>query len=80
MIVFLLDLGHANATEHNRTTEIKLFSHKRKVFENHRKSLIQQVYILSGQKFIKNVKNSQFWRVFEHLKFTVKQCYQTSQF
>ena len=38
------------------------------------------IYILSGLKFIKNVKNSQFWRVFEHLKFTVKQCYQTSQF
>ena len=29
------------------------------------KSLIQHyVYILSGQKFIKNAKNSQFWRVF----------------
>ena len=38
------------------------------------------VYILSGQKFIKNVKNSQFWRVFEHLKLPVKQYYQTGQF
>ena len=41
------------------------------MFENHRKSLIQHcelrsyVYIFSGQKFIKNAKNSQFWRVFE---------------
>ena len=34
------------------------------------KSLIQHceqsyVYILSGQKLIKNAKNGQFWRVFE---------------
>ena len=35
------------------------------------------VYILSGQKFIKNTKNGQFWRVFENLKLAVKQCYQT---
>ena len=39
------------------------------VFENHRKSRIQHcelrsyVYILSGQKFVKNAKNGQFWRV-----------------
>ena len=33
------------------------------------------VYILSGQKLIKNVKNGQFWRVFENLIFAVKQCY-----
>ena len=32
---------------------------------------------LSGQKLI---KNGQFWRVFENLKLSVKQCYQTSQF
>ena len=51
------------------------------VFENPQKSLIQHcVYILSGQKFIKNAKNSQFWRVFENLKLVVKQCYQTCQF
>ena len=35
------------------------------VFENHRKSLIASeasyVYILIGQKFIKNAKNGQFW-------------------
>ena len=35
------------------------------------------VYILSGQKLIKNAKNCQFWRVFD-LKLAVKQCYQTS--
>ena len=38
------------------------------------------VYILSGQKFIKNAKNGPFWGVFENLKLAVKQCYQTSQF
>ena len=35
------------------------------------------VYILSGQKLIKNAKNDPFWRVFENLKLAVKQCYQT---
>ena len=42
------------------------------MFENHRKSLlfnfaseVSHVYILSGQKIIKNAKNGQFWRVFE---------------
>ena len=38
------------------------------------------VYFLSGQKLIKNAKNGPFWRVFENLKFAVKQCYQTGQF
>ena len=38
------------------------------------------VYILSGQKLIKNDKNGPFWRVFENLKLAVKQCYQTGQF
>ena len=38
------------------------------------------VYILSGQKLIKNAKNGQFWRVSENLKFALKQCYQTGQF
>ena len=38
------------------------------------------VYILSGQKVIKNAKNGPFWRVFENLKLAVKQCYQTGQF
>ena len=38
------------------------------------------VYILSGQKLIKNAKNGSFWRVFENLKLAVKQCYQTGQF
>ena len=38
------------------------------------------VYILSGQKLIKNAKNCPFWRVFENLKFAVKQCYQIGQF
>ena len=38
------------------------------------------VYILNGQKLIKNAKNGPFWRVFEKLKLAVKQCYQTGQF
>ena len=38
------------------------------------------VYILSGQKLVKNAKNGTFWRVFENLKLAVKQCYQTGQF
>ena len=38
------------------------------------------IYILSEQKFIKKAKNGPFWRVFENLKLTVKQCYQTGHF
>ena len=38
------------------------------------------VYILSGQKLIKNAQNGPFWRVFENLKLAVKQSYQTGQF
>ena len=38
------------------------------------------VYILSGQKLIENAKNGPFWRDFENLKLSVKQCYQTGQF
>ena len=38
------------------------------------------VYILSGQKLIKNAKKGPFWQVFENLKLAVKQCYQTGQF
>ena len=50
------------------------------MFENHRKSLIQQiniaskasyVYILSGQKFIKNAKNGPFWAKKSHATFLV---------
>ena len=38
------------------------------------------VYILSGQKLIKNAKNGPFWLFFENLKLAVKQCYKTGQF
>ena len=44
------------------------------------KSEASYVYILNGQKLIKNAKKSPFLRVFENLKLAVKQCYQTSQF
>ena len=53
------------------------------MIENHRKvsfniaSEASYVYILSGQKLIKNAKNSPIWGVFENLKLAVKQCYQT---
>ena len=56
------------------------------MFENRKKvsfniaSEASYVYISSGQKFIKNAKNGQFWRVFESLTLAVKQCYQTGQF
>ena len=53
-----------------RKFKIEMFSRKITVFENHRKSLniaskASYFYILSGQKFTKNAKNSQFWRVFD---------------
>ena len=38
------------------------------------------VYILSGQKLMKNAKKGPFWRVIENLNLAVKQCYQTGQF
>ena len=55
--------------------------HLSTVFENHRKSLIQNCERSElGLQLIKNPKNGQFWRVFENLKLAVKQCYQTGQF
>ena len=41
---------------------------------------VSYIYILSGQKFIKNAKNGEFLGFFENLKLAVKQCYQTVQF
>ena len=38
------------------------------------------IYILSGQKLIRNAKNGPFWGLFENSKLAVKQCYQTGQF
>ena len=38
------------------------------------------IYILSGQKFIENAKNSQFGEFLKNLKLAVKQCYQTGHF
>ena len=43
-------------------------------------NIASYVYILSGQKLIKNAKIGPFWQVFENLKLAVKQCYQTNQF
>ena len=56
------------------------------VFENQKKvsfniaSDASYIYILSGQKLIKNAKKWSIWRVFENLKLAVKQGYQTGQF
>ena len=38
------------------------------------------IYILSGQKLIKNAKNGPFWQVFENMKLTAKQWYQTGHY
>ena len=50
------------------------------VFENPQKCRISTFLLRLHFEFIKNAKKSQFCRVFENLKFTVKQCYQTGQF
>ena len=68
-------------SEAERSESLDVNDNLSKVFENHRKSLeASYVYILNGQKLIKNAKNGPFWRVFENVKLAVKQCYQTSQF
>ena len=70
---------------HVTTDQVTTFS----VFENLPKSRIQHfniaseasyVYILSGQKFIKNAQNGPSWRLFVNLKLAVKQFYQTGKF
>ena len=43
-------------------------------------SISYNLYILSGQKLIKNAKNVQFWRVLENLHLAVIECYQTGHF
>ena len=49
------------------------------VFENHRKSLIQQCELGLHFEWIKNFPKWSIPRVFEKLKFRVKQFYQTGQ-
>ena len=46
------------------------------VFENHRKSLIQHCE-RSELSLLQKCPKWSFWRVFENLKLSVKQCYQT---
>ena len=56
-------------------TKIKTFSRCLKITEKVSFNIASEasyVYILSGQKFIKNAKNGQFWRVSENLKLAVK--------
>ena len=54
--------------------------------ENHQKvsynisSEASYIYILSGQKFIKNAKNGQFCKFLKKMKLAVKQCYQIGDF
>ena len=68
-----------------RSWILTFFSAKNTVFEIIEKvsfniaSEASYIY-MSGEKFIKKAKNVQFWRVFENLKFEVKQCYQTGQY
>ena len=38
------------------------------------------LYILSGQKLIKNTPNGAFGQIFENLKLAVKQCYKKGHF
>ena len=82
-----LVLQNEAATDNKNTSWcIKRVKTTLRVFENHKKvsfniaSEASYVYILSGQKFIKNAKNGLFLQVFENLKVSVKQCYQTGQF
>ena len=80
---FVFNIGQGIGRVKSKTNWNYFFS---ELFENHKKvsfniaSEASYVYILSGQKLIKNAKNGQFWRVFENLKFEVKQLYQTSHF
>ena len=64
-------LGEATTARCLKITEKVLFNIASEV------SYARYVYILSGQKFI---KNGPFWQVFENLKLAVEQCYQTCQF
>ena len=43
-------------------------------------NFVSYVYILSGQKFLKNAQNGPICRVSGNLKLVVKQSYQTGQF
>ena len=56
------------------------FGRKHGVWKSQKKVSASYVYILSGQKLIKNAKNGAFWRIFDNLKLAVKQCYTTGQF
>ena len=50
------------------------------MFENHRKSIIQiceRSELRLQFELVKRSKNGRFWRVFENLRLSVKQCYQT---
>ena len=60
--------------------ETRVISRCLKITEKVSFNIASYVYILNGQKLIKNDKNCPFWRVFENLKLAVKQCYQTGQF
>ena len=70
------------ATRVEISSYLIIFKHYLKITEKvsfNMASEASYVYILSGQKLIKNAKNCPFWRVFENLKLAVKQCYQTGQ-
>ena len=76
--VFII-IGHSTLTQSQVIPTARCLKITEKVSFNIA-SEASYVYILSGQKLIKNAKNGSFWRGFENLKLAVKQCYQTGQF
>ena len=67
-------------TQKKRKSMILNIAQCLKITEKVSFNIASYVYILSGQKLIKNAKNGPIRRVFENLKLAVKQCYQTGQF
>ena len=64
---------------HGHSYKNASFAHCLKITEKVSFNIASYVYILSGQKLVKNAHNGQFWRGFEKLRLAVKQCYTTGQ-
>ena len=77
--VLLAEIQSRNRERWELTDETPL-GHPKVLHSESKASEASYVYILSGQKLIKNAKNGSFWRVFKNLKLAVKQCYQTGHF
>ena len=76
----IIMLVHENTKQRPSFKNFLSSSQCLKITEKVSYNIASYIYILSGQKFIKNAKNGPIWRVFENLKLAVKQCYQTGQF